>query len=63
MRRIRQISALLVGLMLVGLATGDHALAQADKKTIKIGMLQMLTGTWPGTASRSGTRGSTPWRS
>ena len=44
MRRIRQVSALLVGLALVGLATGDHALAQADKKTIKIGMLQMLTG-------------------
>ena len=44
MRRIRQVSALLVGLALAGLATGDHALAQADKKTIKIGMLQMLTG-------------------
>jgi branched-chain amino acid transport system substrate-binding protein len=44
MRRIRQVTSLLVGLVLVGLAAGDQALAQADKKTIKVGMLQMLTG-------------------
>jgi branched-chain amino acid transport system substrate-binding protein len=44
MRTLRHVAALLAGLALVGLVTSDHALAQADKKTVKIGMLQMLTG-------------------
>jgi branched-chain amino acid transport system substrate-binding protein len=44
MRTLRHAAALLAGLALVGLATSDHALAQADKKTVKIGQLQMLTG-------------------
>jgi len=44
MRTLRHVAALLAGLALVGLVTSDHALAQTDKKTVKIGMLQMLTG-------------------
>jgi len=44
MTRIRKASVLFATLALVALATGGPALAQGDRKTIKVGMLQMLTG-------------------
>jgi branched-chain amino acid transport system substrate-binding protein len=44
MTRIRKASVLFAALALVALATSGPALAQGDRKTIKVGMLQMLTG-------------------
>ena len=37
-------AALLIGLLLIGLASDDAAVAQPAKKTVRVGMLQMLTG-------------------